>query len=164
MKEHVEEEHKEKEVDPKDTENKSHAIQCVVCLEQFPSNVKLEEHKEAEHKEQNEEKGQYQTTLSQQVDEEVDDSVNSEEVLIQKSLEFKCEICRIYFEQMKELEHHLDDIHLDELNCVFCKIEFPGINDMDNHMDLRHKGMWKLNDPDILREGDSEYENEFEEN
>ena len=34
---------------------------------------------------------------------------------------------------------------------------------MDLHMDLKHKGLWKLNDPDILREGDSEFDDEFEE-
>jgi hypothetical protein len=64
---------------------------------------------------------------------------------------------------MKDLVNHLDTVHLEELKCGFCNMEFQGINDMDDHMDPKHKGMWKLNDPDILREGDSEYENEFEE-
>jgi hypothetical protein len=64
---------------------------------------------------------------------------------------------------MKELEDHLNKTHLDEIKCAFCKIKFTDINDMDNHMDLKHKGMWKLNDPDILREGDSDYEIEIEE-
>ena len=35
---------------------------------------------------------------------------------------FKYEICRIYFEHMKELEDHLNKIHLDKLKCAFCKI------------------------------------------
>ena len=64
----------------------------------------------------------------------------------------------MFFTCEKELEDHLNNIHLTELECVFCKIEFQSINDMDNHMDLKHKGLWKFNDPDVLREGDSEEE------
>ena len=103
------------------------------------------------------------TTIAQEGDEEINTSDSIVKELIQRTSEFKCEICRIYFEQKRDLEAHLDKIHLEEIKCVFCNIKFKGINDMDIHMDLKHNGMWKLNDPDILREGDSEYETEFEE-
>ena len=62
-----------------------------------------------------------------------------------------------------ELEEHFDAIHSEDFKCGYCKLDFKSIRDMDHHMDLKHKGMWKLNDPDILREGDSEFEDEIEE-
>ena len=99
-------------------------------------------------------------TAAQKNDEK---TTKSEVSLLHSLLDFKCEICRIYFENGNELEDHFDINHLDEFRCGICKVEFERIIDMDDHMDLKHKGMWKLNDPDILREGDSEYENEFEE-
>ena len=153
LKDHVTDEHILKS--PKGTEEKAQGFKCVVCLKDFVSNVKLEEHREARHKEQTEETSQGETILAQADDEGNEDA--------EKVLSFKCEICRINFPHMKELEDHLNNIHLDELKCVFCKIEFTDINDMDKHMDLNHRGMWKFNDPDILREGDSELESEIEE-
>ena len=86
---------------PKGSENKP--IKCAVCLKDFVSKVKLEEHIEAEHREETDERRQYPTTLAQEDDEGIDDTVSLEKVLIQCSLTFKCEICRIYFEHMKEL-------------------------------------------------------------
>ena len=75
---------------------------------------------------------------------------------------FKCEICRFFLPTKNDLEEHFDTVHFEEIRCGYCKIEFQSIRDMDKHMDFKHKGMWKLNDPDILREGDSEFEDEFE--
>ena len=138
-------------------------------MEEFPCKIKLNEHIEAKHKEQEKEnatdegKGIEEAIFAKEGDKEIDNFDSLEKVLIPSSTEFRCEICRIYFAHMKDLENHLDTVHLEELKCGFCNIEFQGINDMDDHMDLKHKGMWKLNDPDILRKGDSEYENEFEE-
>jgi hypothetical protein len=169
LKEHVDQEHTETEIaaDLDDTETQSTARKCDICVKEFLCDIQLEEHTEAEHKEQTNitEDGNrnYKTTFAQESYEEMDNSDGIGKELIPSSSEYKCEICRIYFEGMKDLENHLDKIHLEELECVFCKIEFQGINDMDTHMDLKHNGMWKLNDPDILREGDSEYQDEFEE-
>ena len=129
--------------------------------------MRLEKHIETEHKEHKQEDATKDrqcrtgTAFAQESEEEIDLHDNLSKVI--SSSEFKCEMCRIYFKEMNDLEDHLNEIHLAELECVFCKMEFKCINDMDNHMDLEHKGMWKLNDPDILRDGDSEEEFEDEE-
>ena len=39
-------------------------------------------------------------------------------------------------------------------------ISAKNIRDIDHHMDTNHGGRWKLNDPDVLREGDVESSSE----
>ena len=76
MKEHVAKEHTRKEIagDTKEAENKHQTIECAVCLKEFVSKVKLEEHIEAEHREETDERRQHQTTLAKQDDEGIDDA------------------------------------------------------------------------------------------
>jgi hypothetical protein len=42
-----------------------------------------------------------------------------------------------------------------KLECGLCEMDFASIEYMDNHMDERHQGRWKLNDPDVVWEGES---------
>ena len=78
------------------------------------------------------------------------------------------DICKLNFNATEKLEAHINNTHAEDLRCDLCRIDFGNIRDMDHHMDQNHGGRWKLNDPDILREGDVEsstdlsYDSNFE--
>ena len=36
-----------------------------------------------------------------------------------------------------------------------CEMDFNSVEYMDSHMDDKHEGRWKINDPDIIYEGES---------
>ena len=69
-------------------------------------------------------------------------------------------------EQIHE-KHRLEDestkdkfMHnIRKLECGMCVLEFQSVEDMDNHMDENHEGRWKINDPDVVYEGESYDEN-----
>ena len=143
--------------------NRVHRIRCMVCQKLFESTHALKQHADKYHAGKESLDETDATNLKQVTLPEKDNvHVHKETEYVPYSLQFKCEICRIFFATSKSLEEHFDTVHLDEIKCGYCKIEFQAIADMDQHMDMKHKGMWKLNDPDILRDGDSEFEEEFE--
>ena len=136
---------------------RAHRSKCEDCQKDFVSSSALKQHIESDHAEN-----------------KTKDYLIEPEVIVQKEVTddedetaffstLKCEICRIFLPTSKALEEHFDTIHLEDIKCGYCRIEFQAIREMDLHMDLKHKGLWKLNDPDILREGDSEFDDEFEE-
>ena len=139
LQEHLEQDHNKTEVGKEfnvtEIQPKSPATNCAVSFKKFLGEIKLEEHIEAEHNKQ--ENG---TITDDRIDKNNTTfaETGDEEIYI-GSTEFKCEICKINFEQKKDLEDHLNKIHLAEIECVFCKIEFNCISDMDNHMDLKQK-------------------------
>ena len=48
----------------------------------------------------------------------------------------------------------MDYKHSEEIHCGICKKDFNCIKSMNDHMDNKHKGLLKMNDPDVLREGE----------
>ena len=75
--------------------------------------------------------------------------------------EFKCEVCKLDFGNIEDLDKHMDESHVENLKCELCNINFKNVKNMDSHMDEKHGGRWKMNDPDILREGDVESSSDF---
>ena len=160
------------------TEITKKEIQCDDCNFSFKSKKKLRKHHNKTHRIRKDCRTDLVSISSekQQIEEDHPENENFEAIddentsKFEKKLTdcipccstFKCEICRFFLPTKNDLEEHFDTVHFEEIRCGYCKIEFQSILDMDKHMDFKHKGMWKLNDPDILREGDSEFEDEFE--
>ena len=87
---------------------------------------------------------------------------------------FKCDVCNEEFLAKVNLRKHKQRFH--QMNkskekkplenfqqiypnrkqeCNLCQLKFESIESMDVHMDDFHKGRWKINDPDVVWEGES---------
>ena len=42
-----------------------------------------------------------------------------------------------------------------KLDCGMCRMDLTSVENMDSHMDDKHEGRWKINDPDIVYDGES---------
>ena len=68
--------------------------------------------------------------------------------------EFECELCKKDFTNIAALDNHMDNRHSEEINCGLCNKDFHCIKNMNDHMDMNHKGLGKMNDPNVLRAGE----------
>ena len=77
-------------------------------------------------------------------------------------LKLVCKRCQLNVETFTEMKTHDENNHKEKLTCKLCRVDFENVEYMDNHMDDNHEGRWKLYDPDVLREGDSESSSDSE--
>ena len=124
---------------------------CSECDAIFPTKSKFDNHAKSTHDKTiiEEEPNKLETS------EASNEQKRNENNLIDKHFpDFKCEMCKVNFNNSGQLEAHINKSHAESLRCDLCRMDFENISDMDDHMDKKHEGRWKLNDPDILREGD----------
>ena len=95
-------------------------------------------------------------------------------LLDEKKKSFNCSRCNESFVTKKSLRRHSqkhhklfkvkDDVSAKnipkhfknrKLECGMCEMDFNSVEYMDSHMDDKHEGRWKINDPDIIYEGES---------
>ena len=139
-----------------------------VCGRYFVDHAELLEHKKTKHREMDtflNDLLQNLETLNKTTKEKPDNDVDQYESLVFKKVEviqkLQCVECNGQFETKTNLRNHLimnhetSKVNLTRpLECGLCVIDFGTIEKMDEHMDESHSGRWKLDDPDVVFEGD----------
>ena len=139
-----------------------------MCGRYFVDHAELVEHKKTKHEETDtflNELLQNLETLNNTTKEKPENDFDQFESLALKKndviQEFQCVECNGQFETKTKLRNHLIMNHENSkvnltrpLECGLCVIDFGTIEQMDEHMDENHSGRWKLDDPDVVFEGD----------
>ena len=143
-------------------------IECEVCGKFFVSKSELNNHR-AKHEDPGNDIAALNNLLQGLLTkhEEVSNVKESIELERNHKCAFKCEDCDEVFATKTNLKKHKSRFHkifkvkqtiqksIRKIECGLCEMDFAAIEYMDKHMDEMHQGRWKLNDPDVVWEGES---------
>ena len=66
-------------------------------------------------------------------------------------------MCKKDCKHLEELDNHMDTKHSKYIKCGICEITFQEIREMNVHIDEEHDGSGKLNDPGMLNGHETDF-------